>query len=102
MRLLAIDPGNTESGWCVIDTADCRPLEFGKWRNDDLIRGVREGLFEECDGAVIEMIGHYGIASDTLIDNLRKLSLLYGVQGPDLVLAERIGTLIMPRPTTPA
>ncbi|GLC91975.1 hypothetical protein Tamer19_13830 [Cupriavidus sp. TA19] len=49
-----------------------------------------------------KMIGHYGIASDTLIDNLRKLSLLYGVQGPDLVLAERIGTLIMPRPNTPA
>ncbi|WP_455288974.1 hypothetical protein [Cupriavidus necator] len=49
-----------------------------------------------------KMIGHYGIASDTLIDNLRKLSLLYGVQGQDLVLAERIGTLIMPRPNTPA
>jgi len=49
-----------------------------------------------------KMIGNYGIASDTLIDNLRKLSLLYAVEGPDLVLAERIGTLILPRPNTPA
>ncbi|MDK3022954.1 TraI domain-containing protein [Cupriavidus taiwanensis] len=49
-----------------------------------------------------KMIGNYGIASDTLIDNLRKLSLLYGVEGPDLVLTERIGALILPRPNTPA
>ncbi|MFS8980581.1 TraI domain-containing protein [Cupriavidus necator] len=48
-----------------------------------------------------KMLGNYGIASDTLIENLRKLSLLYAMQGTDLILAERIGTLIMPRPNTP-
>ena len=58
--LLAIDPGNTESGWCVIDADTRRPIEFGKWSNHDLIRGIRDGLFEQCDGAVIEQIGHYG------------------------------------------
>ncbi|KAF7961861.1 type VI secretion protein [Cupriavidus sp. UYMU48A] len=49
-----------------------------------------------------KMAGSYGIASDTLIENLRKLSLLHAVQGTDLVLHERIGTLILPRPNTPA
>ena len=58
--LLAIDPGNVESGWVVIDAETCQPIEFGKWRNHDLIKGIRDGLFEQCDGAYIEMIGHYG------------------------------------------
>ena len=28
-RILAIDPGNTESGWCIIDETR-QPIEFGK------------------------------------------------------------------------
>jgi conjugal transfer pilus assembly protein TraI len=48
-----------------------------------------------------KVLGNYGIASDTLIEKLRKESLLYALQGTDLVLTERIGTLILPRPNHP-
>lgn len=34
-----------------------------------------------------------GIASETLVDNLRKLNLLASSQGADIVLVERIGSL---------
>ncbi|MGA3976930.1 TraI domain-containing protein [Ralstonia nicotianae] len=43
------------------------------------------------------VLGSYGIASDTLLDHLRKLNLVTHAQGADIVLAERIGTLIFPR-----
>ncbi|WP_207632095.1 hypothetical protein [Occultella kanbiaonis] len=58
--ILAIDPGNTESGWATIDTDSRRPLEFGKTNNGELRRAILAGDFENCDGAYIEMIGHYG------------------------------------------
>ncbi|GAB7549035.1 TraI domain-containing protein [Cupriavidus sp. 8B] len=48
-----------------------------------------------------KVLGNYGIASDTLIEKLRKENLLYALQGTDLVLTERIGTLILPRPNNP-
>ena len=44
------------------------------------------------------VLGSYGIASETLVDNLRKLNLLASSQGADIVLVERIGALILPRP----
>lgn len=59
--LLAIDPGSSESGWVLIDTDTCRPLEFGKTANTAL----RESLFRwelEPDHAVIEMVASYGMA----------------------------------------
>ena len=31
--IIAIDPGNTQSGYCVIDRSTLRPLEFGKIDN---------------------------------------------------------------------
>ena len=44
------------------------------------------------------ILGSYGIASETLVDNLRKLNLLASSQGADIVLVERIGSLILARP----
>lgn len=32
--IIAIDPGNTQSGYCVIDRSTLRPLEFGKIDNN--------------------------------------------------------------------
>ena len=29
MPIIAIDPGNVQSGYCVIDQKTLRPLEFG-------------------------------------------------------------------------
>ena len=63
MRVLAIDPGNAESGWCVIDADTRRPLEFGKDDNDDLLDWCYDhDTFADVDLAVIEMIASYGMA----------------------------------------
>lgn len=62
-RLLSIDPGNAESGWCVIDTATCEPLQFGKTENHKLLnlaRTINDHPSTVIDRAVIEMVGHYG------------------------------------------
>ncbi len=64
MRLLAIDPGNTESGWVIIDTDDCRPVAFGKTENDGLRRWLinQTGVIGTTQRAVVEMIASYGMA----------------------------------------
>ena len=61
--LLAIDPGNTESGWVLLDTATCRPIEFDKTNNYDL----RDALISrhpsvQADHFVIEMVASYGMS----------------------------------------
>ncbi len=64
MRILAIDPGSTESGWVIIDADTRKPLAFGKTDNLEL----RDRLWTaapntiEADHAVIEMIASYGMA----------------------------------------
>lgn len=59
-RILAIDPGPTESGWCVINS-DAEPLHFGKTENRELRRMILSAEDEvSADLAVVEMIGHYG------------------------------------------
>lgn len=65
-RLLAIDPGNTESAYVVIDTDTRRPLEFGKLPNQELLDEL-EGLTTyghptSCCHVAIEMIASYGMA----------------------------------------
>lgn len=61
-NVLAIDPGNTESGWCVIDTETCEPIDFGKWDNTDLIRALRAKRLVGFDHAAIEMVASYGMS----------------------------------------
>jgi len=58
--LLAIDPGNSESGWVVIDVETLRPVVFGKTPNAEL----REMLANHhgASAAVIEMVASYGMA----------------------------------------
>lgn len=61
-RLLAIDPGNTESGWVVIDVETRRPIYFAKVENSMLRRGIGAGNVDDCEHAVIEMVASYGMA----------------------------------------
>lgn len=61
MRILAIDPGNVESGWCVIDAGGRRPLAFGKTRNSRVLDAPGEVLSGCFDRAVIEMVASYGM-----------------------------------------
>lgn len=58
MRILAIDPGNLYSAYCLIDTDTMKPLQFDKTENA-IVRAALEQK-ERYDKAVIEMIGHYG------------------------------------------
>lgn len=57
--LLAIDPGNTQSGYVLVD-ADCRPLDFGKVSNGDLANLIEWDL-GKTPTAVIEMVASYGM-----------------------------------------
>jgi len=77
--------------------------EFFRALAQDVIAGKVKVVWAE-KGLVLpkKTVGNYGIVSDTLIENLRKLSLLYALQGTDLILHERIGMLILPRPNMPA
>jgi len=61
MRILAIDPGTEESGWC--EMWDGRVADpGGVWRNDELLRQVVAGRFDHCHDLAIEMIASYGMA----------------------------------------
>lgn len=60
MRVLAIDPGNTESAYVIID-ADRRPIEFEKIGNHAL-RGRLLSLTQVTGLTVIEMVASYGMA----------------------------------------
>jgi hypothetical protein len=68
MRLLAIDPGTTESAYVVIDVSDRRPLRFGKVPNDELLPWMRAGrtlsqpTLREVEHIAIEMVASYGMA----------------------------------------
>lgn len=59
MKILAIDPGNTESGWCVIDAETRRPLEFAKSANED-VRQVLHVAYD-VDLVAVEMVASYGM-----------------------------------------
>lgn len=61
MKILAIDPGNAESGWCVIDGDTCRPESFGKSPNEAVRSGVI-GAAWDVDVAAVEMVASYGMA----------------------------------------
>lgn len=59
--LLAIDPGNTESGWVVIDLGTRRPLRFGKTPNHELLTALDHEV-NPGDLVAIEMVASYGMA----------------------------------------
>lgn len=61
-RILAIDPGSTQSGWCVINAETREPLHFGKESNEVIRRHILTDAREfEADLAVIEMVASYGM-----------------------------------------
>lgn len=57
--ILAIDPGNVESAYCLIDVKTYKPIEIGKIDNYQMVKKI-ETL--EYDAVVIEMIASYGMA----------------------------------------
>lgn len=62
-RILAIDPGSTESGWVVIDAGTREPLRFGKTTNDLLLGELRHGaILSDVRHVAVEMVASYGMA----------------------------------------
>lgn len=58
MKILAIDPGNVESAYVIMDE-DYKPLEFGKVENEKLLEYMQIPIY---DKVVIEMVASYGMA----------------------------------------
>lgn len=64
MKILAIDPGNIESGYAVIEMPDFKLLKFGKVKNEDLLSTL-DDLFivgKTIDAVAVEMVASYGMA----------------------------------------
>jgi hypothetical protein len=62
-RLIAIDPGNIQSAYCVIEYETLKPIEFGKVENK-AINGILMQYSDDnkCEQMAIEMIASYGMA----------------------------------------
>jgi len=73
--------------------------EFFRALADDVAAGKAKVTWEE-KGLTVQkrLIGAYGMTSETLVEQLRKRSLLLRVQGTEICMVERAGRLIMERP----
>lgn len=60
--IIAIDPGNRQSAYCVIDCNTLRPLEFGKVDNEELRSKLVFANEQGWQWAAIEMVASYGMA----------------------------------------
>jgi hypothetical protein len=62
MKILAIDPGNIESGYALIEMPKFKLLDFGKVENKELLKKVSFLADGMVDAVAIEMIASYGMA----------------------------------------
>lgn len=60
MRILAIDPGPTESAYTLIESTDCGLLEVAKVANDELLE-LLWGMLHNNTAVTIEMVASYGM-----------------------------------------
>ena len=58
MQILAIDPGNQESAYVLLDKDTYKPLEFGKIPNEEMLEKVKK---LDYNNLAIEMIASYGM-----------------------------------------
>lgn len=73
--------------------------EFFKALAGDVAAGKAKVTWEEKGLAVQKrLVGGYGITSDTLVEQLKKRSLLMRAHGNDICIVERAGRLIVERP----
>lgn len=69
MNILAIDPGNKDSAYCVIDSETYVPLEFAKVENKELLEFIKINKGIAYQEIVIEKIASYGMAvGETVFD----------------------------------
>ena len=60
MRILAIDPGNVDTGYAILQLPEFQLLEFGKTSNEALLGRFKAPL--NVDAIAIEMVASYGMA----------------------------------------
>lgn len=60
-RIIAIDPGNTKSAYCVIDCTTLQPIEFAIVANRELLQKLNHADTNGWNEAVIEMVASYGM-----------------------------------------
>ena len=56
--ILAIDAGNVESGYCLIEKGTYKPIEFGKISNEQMLMKVIELKYDKL---ILEMVASYGM-----------------------------------------
>ena len=59
MRIFAIDPGTTNSGFVLFDTRNMEVIEFGIIDNESLLH---RSTWADSDVVVVEMVASYGMA----------------------------------------
>lgn len=57
--VIAIDPGNEKSAWCIVDRETLRPIQFVKEENNSVLDAIMYGMYDEI---VIERVQSYGMA----------------------------------------
>lgn len=58
-RILAIDAGTEQSGYCIMEVDTYKPVMFGKIDNEELLSIVLEGCY---DALVYEAFASYGMS----------------------------------------
>ena len=61
-KIIAIDPGNEESAYVVMEKNTYKPVEFDKIRNEALLEYIFDDLPDGVDTLVIEKVASYGMA----------------------------------------
>lgn len=75
--------------------------DFFRALSQDVAAGKAKVSWVENKLAISKrMIGNYGMASESLVDNLRKFNLLYKVVGQEILLVDKVAGLIAERPTS--
>ncbi len=67
MTILALDPGNTQTGYAIIEMPEFQLTGFGKIENTTLLRSIADGSvscydLSSIDAVAIEMVASYGMA----------------------------------------
>ena len=63
MTILALDPGNTQTGYAVLEMPEFRLIKFGKTDNPPLLTLVANSdILYDVDAVAIEMVASYGMA----------------------------------------
>ena len=61
MKLLAVDPGNTESAWVLYDTEQGLPIQWAKEDNAELLSVLAGSVGVDAELLCIEMVASYGM-----------------------------------------